>query len=153
MLCTLTSARLLTVYLTTSFVMKLRKRGMDEWMLRWVKNCLSGRAQRVVISGTESRWRPVTRGVPQGLILGLVVFIGEPVTWMKGHSPPSASLGGMADTPGSCAAIQWDLDRLKSWVERKLMRFNKSNCRVMHLGRNNRMHQYRLRDTSSLLPW
>jgi len=48
----------------------------------------------------------------------------------------------VADTPAGCAAIQQDLDRLETWVQRNLMKFNKGKCRGLHLGRNNPMHQY-----------
>ncbi|KFP26655.1 hypothetical protein N325_01495, partial [Colius striatus] len=37
-----------------------------------------------------------------------------------------------------------DLNQLESWAERNLMRYNNDKCRVLHLGRNNPMHQYRL---------
>ena len=50
----------------------------------------------------------------------------------------------MADTPAGCASIQQDLDRLESWAGKNLMKFDKSKCRVLHLGRNNHMHQYTL---------
>ncbi|PKU44202.1 hypothetical protein llap_5498 [Limosa lapponica baueri] len=53
-------------------------------------------------------------------------------------------LGGLANTPEGCATIQCDLNRLQSWTEKNLVRFNKGKCRVLHLGRKNPRHQYRL---------
>ncbi|PHH56323.1 hypothetical protein CRH12_11560 [Coxiella burnetii] len=55
-------------------------------------------------------------------------------------------LGRVADTPEGCAAIQQDLDRLESWAARNQMKLNKSKCRVLHLERNNHVHQYKLVD-------
>jgi len=118
--------------------------------VRWTENWLNGRAQTVVISSTESKWKPVASGVPQGSVLSLVLFnffisdLEEVTEHTLSKFAHDTKLGGVADTLKSCAAIQRDWNRRESRVKRNLMKFNKGKCRVLHLGRNNLMHQYRL---------
>ena len=112
-------------------------------MLKWLEDWLSERKQRVVINGKSSDWKDVKSGVPQGSVLGPVLFviyindIDDGLTCKISKFADDTKIMNKVLTTADKMQIQSDLDHLVSWSNNWQMKFNVGKCKVLHIGSSN----------------
>ncbi|KAJ7424077.1 hypothetical protein BTVI_07735 [Pitangus sulphuratus] len=113
-------------------MLSLKDHGHQERCLRTGRKKISP-----LQKGQEGRPRELLASQPQSL---------ERDRYLLSKFADDINLGGVANTPGSCAALQKDLNVLERWAEKKQLNFNKGKSRVLHLKKNKPRHKGRLGD-------
>ena len=130
---------------------KLQSHGITGDIFNWIKAWLTDRKQRVVLNGSQSDWAPVPSGVPQGSVLGpllFVIFINDIDTAVD--AVHCVLLKFADDTKGlhkvdntdDAARLQQSLDNLYQWSSDWQMLFNLDKCHVLHFGTTNPCNTY-----------
>lgn len=132
---------------------KLQAYGIGGKLLRWVENFLTDRKQRVVLNGAKSSWTSVKSGVPQGSVLGpllFVVYVNDLPDAMQCNIQMFADdtkLYRPVRDPSDAELLQADLNAAIDWSNKWQLHFNTGKCKYMHVGRANDHQTYCMGDT------
>ena len=120
---------------------KLKHYGIDDKIWLWISNFLKQRKQRVVVDGIQSDMVTVDSGVPQGTVLGPILFL------LHINDLPSVISSKVRLFADDCLvyreiknrqdqiALQKDLNLLENWGSKWGMRFNAAKCNIMRMSR------------------
>ena len=123
---------------------KLKKSGLNDKLLIWVKSWLTDRTQKVVVDGSHSRKEPVVSGVPQGTVMGPLLFLvyindinSDIKSLLRLFADDSLLYRQVTSREDQCI-IQRDIDQLSKWANLWQMSFNVKKCHVLKIGRSKR---------------
>ena len=116
-------------------LLKLEALGITDNILIWLKSFLTARRQRVVINGDFSSWIPVTSGVPQGSVLGPLLFLIyiNDISSVVSHSKIKLFADDVIIykeiiSPADAVLLQLDLSKVVQWAKKWLLRLNPDKC-------------------------
>ena len=123
--------------------------GIDGVLLKWIKDFLTNRKQRVCVRGSYSSWCNVTSGVPQGSVLGPILFIiyvndlpevVQSKLWMFADD---TKIYRTISSNEDSILLQNDLSIIMKWCSTWLMDLNYDKCKCMSFGNHTlSMSQY-----------
>ena len=127
---------------------KIHAFGIRGKVLKWIGCFLNQRKQRVVIGSEFSDWKPVTSGIPQGSVLGPVLFtifindMPDVVRSFKKLFADDTKIFKAIESMNDISIIQEDVNRLFEWSLKWQLPFNIGKCKVIHYGKDNPENEY-----------
>ena len=131
-------------------ISKLESIGISGNLLGWITDFLSNRKQSVVLNGARSSQRDVTSGIPQGSVLGPILFIifindmpnviDSEIKIFADDTKLFRAITSIEDNE----KLQEDLNALNEWSRKWQLGFNTSKCKTLHYGTNNKQFTYLL---------
>ena len=126
---------------------------MGNIIIDWIAQWLTDMRQWVVVDGEVSSWKSVLSGVPQGSVLGPILFLvyindlEEGVTGKLLKFADYTKLFRKTKDIGDKKKLQEDIDNLVRWSEKWHMLFSFGKCKCLHTGLGNTGMNYEMGGT------
>jgi hypothetical protein len=135
---------------------KLQNYGVPAQLCSWTRGFLSNRRHKVVVNGASSEWAEVTSGIPQGSVLGpllFVIYINDLPDALSSRAylfADDTKIFRKIDVPEDEELLQRDLNQLTRWSDTWLLKFHPQKCKVLEItmSHDKRKHDYTLDDIS-----
>ena len=120
--------------------------------IKWISDFLEGRTQYVEVNGEKSKWTNVTSGIPQGSVLGPLLFViyindlPEQVNSTVYLFADDTKISNIIKDDASKECLQQDLNLLQSWSKTWLLKSHPQKCKHMHIGKKIDETTYKLGD-------
>lgn len=120
-------------------MIKLKGYGIEGKLLEWIEDFLKNRKQRVVVNGSASSLSDVTSGIPQGSVLGPVLFLiyindlPEVVQSIIKLFADDTKMYSVVNKPEQAVIMQNDILNLIKWSDDWLLKFNNDKSKHMFL--------------------
>lgn len=131
---------------------KVNSYGICGEVYNWIEAFLADRKQCVVVNGVKSEWSDVTSGIPQGSVLGPILFTifindmpGQTVCPIKLFAD-DAKIYQRVESVEDCQQIQQDLNKLQEWANKWQLKFHPKKCTILRVGTGHPEYKYYMMD-------
>lgn len=118
-------------------IFKLERTGLNSRLILWISSFLRNRQQYVEIEHHKSVVKPVVSGVPQGSVLGpllFLIFINDLPTAIQSQCRLFADDAIIYNTSNNISNLQTDLVAVENWARQWQMSFNVDKCVFLQIG-------------------